>query len=591
MILTDYVQIVISRKNIDYFSLYYKDIKLKDKIKVKPEELQTGSNSFIDVKCDICGLERNIKYQAYYKNINSCEDYPIYTCDKCSHLKIKSHNRKKWGVDYFSQTDDYKIKFKSTMLERWGVEHALQSNYFKEKLKKTNIERFGVENPFMDVIMIRDKFKDKWGVDHPSKVKSIKDKIENTKIINDTSLSSTEIKNKIKRTNNLRYNGHPMKNLNITNKVKETNLRKYGVEYNLQSDICREKIKETCLGKWFVDNPMKSDEIRSRFIISNDKDYIKYLGESYSLFFCEKGHEFSINIDNYHSRKKSKTKICTVCNPIGSSSSIKELELFEFIKSIYLGEIIQSYRDGLEIDIYLPDLRIGFEFNGLYWHSEKYKDKWYHINKTNHFLDRGIKIIHIWEDDWDYKRSILESQIRNWLGLTKNKIFARQCEVREITKPSESTKFLNVNHIQGRSNSNLKLGLYYNGELVSLMTFDHFEGRKKMVDNEWNINRFCNKLDTIVVGGSSKLLNFFIKTYSPKRIISYADKDWSIGNLYETLGFKMVSETKPDYKYILDGRRIHKSRYRKSFTGISESDLNIFKVFDCGKIKFEKIIN
>jgi hypothetical protein len=135
------------------------------------------------------------------------------------------------------------------------------------------------------------------------------------------------------------------------------------------------------------------------------------------------------------------------------------------------------------------------------------------------------------------------------------------------------------------------LGLYYNGELVSLMTFDHFEGRKKMVDNEWNINRFCNKLDTIVVGGSSKLLNFFIKTYSPKRIISYADKDWSIGNLYETLGFKMVSETKPDYKYILDGRRIHKSRYRKSFTGISESDLNIFKVFDCGKIKFEKIIN
>src|SRR5690606_582497 len=134
---------------------FYKNIKLKDIIKIKPEQLQKGSNILIDAKCDICGIERNIKYQAYYKNINSCEEYPIYTCDKCSHIKIKSHNRKKWGVDYFSQTKEYNDKFKKTMKERWGVEYAQQSDIIREKTKETNLKKFGVENPFMDNKMIR----------------------------------------------------------------------------------------------------------------------------------------------------------------------------------------------------------------------------------------------------------------------------------------------------------------------------------------------------------------------------------------------------------------------------------------------------
>ena len=80
-----------------------------------------------------------------------------------------------------------------------------------------------------------------------------------------------------------------------------------------------------------------------------------------------------------------------------------------------LNEQFISYRDSLEIDVYLPELKIGFEFNGLYWHSEECKDKNYHLNKTNYFKEKGIRIIHIWEDDWDFKRSIIESQIKNWI--------------------------------------------------------------------------------------------------------------------------------------------------------------------------------
>ena len=125
------------------------------------------------------------------------------------------------------------------------------------------------------------------------------------------------------------------------------------------------------------------------------------------------------------------------------------------------------------------------------------------------------------------------------------------------------------------------------------MTFDSFEGRKKMEEGGYNLSRFCNKLGYNVVGGASKLLSYFIKEYKASRIVSYADKDWSIGSLYYTLGFENILESKPDYKYIVDNNRVHKSRYKKSKlkTTLTESktmeELGINKIYDCGKIKFE----
>jgi len=265
--------------------------------------------------------------------------------------------------------------------------------------------------------------------------------------------------------------------------------------------------------------------------------------------------------------------------------------LFEFISSIYLGVIKRNYKiEGNELDIYLPELNLGFEFNGVYWHSNKFRDNRYHLNKTNFFKKGGIRVIHIWEDDWLLRNEILKSQIRNWLGLSTNKVFARKCQVLEITDSKIVTNFLNDNHIQGTVRSNLKLGLFLGEEMVSLMTFDHLEGRKKMGLVNWNINRFCNKSGYSIIGGASKLFNHFIKNYNVNRVISYADKDWSVGDLYLKLGFKKVNESKPDYKYVVGMNRIHKSRFRKSKTGISESKLDINKIWDCGKIKFEMII-
>jgi hypothetical protein len=119
-----------------------------------------------------------------------------------------------------------------------------------------------------------------------------------------------------------------------------------------------------------------------------------------------------------------------------------------------------------------------------------------------------------------------------------------------------------------------------------------------MPSTEWNLSRFCNVLNTNVIGGASKLLSYFIKNYNPKRIISYADKDWSMGGVYYKLNFSLIGESDPDYKYIIDNNRVHKSKFRKSKlnTNLSESNYmreqGIYRIWDCGKIKFEiKYIN
>lgn len=406
----------------------------------------------------------------------------------------------------------------------------------KCKTKKTNLEKWGVENPSqLDSIKEkkRETFIQNWGVDHPSK--------------------SDIIKEKKRETFQDRFGfDNPFQSEVVKEKIKNTNIIKFGVENPSQSEDIKERKRETFIQN--CDHPLKSNEIKE----SINKKNLEKCGES-------------------------------LCNPIGDLKSIKEKELYLFIKSIYNGEVIQSSRDGMEIDIYLPEINLGFEFNGLYWHSELYRDKYYHLNKTNYFKERDIRIIHIWEDDWINKRSILESQIKYLLNKSQVGIFARKCHVREIDSKI-STKFLEDNHIQGRDYSVIKLGLFFNDELVSIMTFNKSEGRKKMEGGGWNLSRFCNKINYSVTGGASKLLNFFIKNYDVRRIVSYADRDWSMGDLYFKLGFYLVSQNNPDYKYIVNNKRVHKSRFRKSKTGLSESELNLLKIWDCGKIKFEMVI-
>jgi hypothetical protein len=440
----------------------------------------------------ICDYCNSLK-TVMYKEYNRNISYNNkFSCsNKCAVLKRKELSLIKYGIEDTSSLESTKEKYKKTCIEKYG-DYYIKTSEFKYKTKNTLIERYGE--------------------DHYSKTEQFKIKI------------------------------------------KDTSLKRYGNEYYSKTEEYIERIKQTNINKYGVDNFSKSEERKKLTKIGNHKDYIKYIGNSISLFRCEKNHEYEIHIDNYHNRINRNINLCTICNPIGDLKSIKEKDLYEFISSIYSGEIIQSYRDGLEIDIYLPKLNIGFEFNGSYYHSELYRDKYYHINKTNHFKERGIQIIHIWEDDWDLRKDIIKSQIRNWIGVTENKIYARKCYIKEISK-NDLIYFLNENSLEKIDYFTIQIGLFYNEKLVSILCFDD------------DIIVTSGLLNTNIIGGISKLLKYLSDNYDIKKVISYLNKDCFSGDLYYQLGFKKIEELLPDYKIISNN-----------------------KIWNCGKLKFEKNI-
>ena len=522
--------------------------------------------------CKVC--KSNVKFLSYKRG------YRDYCSKSCSNndpdlvaLKLKNYkisNLEKYGVENPSMLDSIKDKTSQSKLN-------LDYNEIDIKSKKTFMNKYGVENPSM-LESIKKKKKEttikNWGVENPFQSELLKEK------------------------------------------SKKKLLTKYGVDHPLKSDFIKESIKKTNIEKWGVDNYTKTSIYKNLMFdkyhlcdiktnLNSDRNYIKYigLGQYELLCDCDKNHTYVTNSHLYHSRKSLNNKQCIICYPIKNSQSVKEKDLLQFIKSIYDGEIISGYRDGLEIDIYLPQLKLGFEFNGLYWHCEIFKTKNYHLDKLNHFKERDIKVINIWEDDWDFRNNIVKSQIKNWLGKTNTKIWARKCEVRIVDDLKTIRSFLNDSHIQGYVSSSLKIGLFYENELVSLMTFDHFEGRKKMNDDDWNLSRFCNRTDINVIGGASKLLSYFKKIKKPNRIISFADKSWSTGELYYKLNFYLKSTSYPNYSYFIDKMRVNKQRYKKSKlinmgfdenkseSKIMEDEFGSYKIFDCGQLKFEWIKN
>jgi len=237
-----------------------------------------------------------------------------------------------------------------------------------------------------------------------------------------------------------------------------------------------------------------------------------------------------------------------------------------YISQNYSKEIQKNYRKlGQEIDIYLPDLKLGIEFNGLYWHSEKQKNKSYHYDKLIFLKNKNINLITIWEDDWVFKQEIIISILNNAMHNITTKIDARKCKILFVNNV-EKIQFLNNNHIQGNCSSSINIGLYYNSELCALITFGKMRfimGQKNNKDNEYELLRFCSKKNCVVRGGASKLFKIFIDKYNPNKIISYSNLDIGNGDLYKTLGFKNLGYTKINYWWTDYSKRFHRSGFMK----------------------------
>lgn len=437
--------------------------------------------------------------------------------------------------------------------------------------------------------------------------------------------SKEELVKRQKETINKKYGvDHYPQHKDFIKKQKETKLKKYGDEnYNNIEKVKKtkeknygnknynniEKQKKTCQTKYGVDNYAKSNNYKNKLI----KDFIKiYPDISFKtikkgsvIIECPKcNNESELSKQLLYERHKREYDCCLICNPLGfNQRSGYEEEISNFLKECNIKHIT-NYKlpnSKTEVDLYIPDHNIGFEFNGLYWHNELYKTPNYHLEKTIKCENVGISLVHIFEDEWIYKKEIVKSIIKNKLNISENKVFGRKCKIKEVTV-EESKKFLEENHIQGSVNSSVKIGLYYNDKLISLMTFS--KGRIIMggKTDEWELNRFCNKLNTNVIGAASKLLKYFLENYKPKKLISYSDIRIFDGKMYEKLNFKMISQSKPNYWYVIGDKRHYRFNFKKSNLikeGYDKNktekqimfDRKIYRIYDCGNIRWELTID
>lgn len=324
---------------------------------------------------------------------------------------------------------------------------------------------------------------------------------------------------------------------------------------------CGKKTVNTFISKYGFnkhDVKISRDEFieRANKIHNHKYDYSNVEYESYQkhvLISCPEHGDFW-QLPQYHIQNRNGCPSC--------AGTHLQYEIYNFINGLTCDTIINNSRSVIypeELDILVPRLSIAIEVNGMYWHSfnhvESNMERNRHVHKLDKCIDKGISLIQIAEYEWREKRPVVESMLLNKFGLSQ-KIYARQCYVRPV-EAREYREFVDSNHLQGYRYSNVIYGLEFQNELVAVMSFN------KHNKYGWEITRFCNKLDASVVGGASRLFKNFLNEHNPDRVLTYADRRYSDGNLYKQLGFEFDGMTKPNYIYIKGLNHYSRQKFQK----------------------------
>lgn len=485
----------------------------------------------------------------------------------------------KYGVSNPGQIPGHSKKVKQTCLERYG-----DPNYVNpEKAKQTTVERYGVEYY----------------------------------------TQTAEYKSSVKETCLLKYGvEHHTQTAEFKERMRIKSLETYGVNQFWLSQASRDKTRATCLanGGYTLQRPeiakfaLKAhrDKFNKR-LAAFKFDNVELLDVEKRLFKCLRCNKEFIKDKEIGLSKGNPQKFprCLSCYPIHTLNkcSLFHQEVLGYMINtlgINKSEIIENDRTVLkeinkEVDLYIPGKKIAFELNGNIWHTEIYGGKVpdYHLNKTVVSEKQGVRLIHIFEDEWIDKRELVKEKISYLLGARANKpaAYARCCTIKPI-EASMANFFLEANHLQGgETGSSVRLGAFHKQAnkniLVAVMTFGQPRERmgSEKEEGSWELNRFATDITMKVPGIGSKLFSRFVKTHVPNKVISYADKRWStpiVSNVYDRLGFKLVSTSHPTYFYVHPNKKNYKlreTRYKFRKPNLAK----LFPDYDASKTEWENM--
>lgn len=294
---------------------------------------------------------------------------------------------------------------------------------------------------------------------------------------------------------------------------------------------------------------------------------------------------------------------CPIC---AKKTSKYEQEIYDWLVSIGITNIDRNkyyFKDGkrFEADLFLPDFNLAIDFHGLYFHSNVYKEKNYHLDKLDFFTSLNINFIQIFENEWLSKQEIVKSIVKRKLNMTE-KIYARKCVVREISL-KETKNFCEAYHLQGYSKCAIRIGMFYSDELVSVMTVG--ANRFKQTDVYELIRYTCHPLYS-VTGGMKKMLAYLKNEYQINELDSFIERRYFNGAGYLNAGFKLVGVSVPNYFYfkssdptiIYNRMMFQKAKLHKKLKIFDDKlseyenmmDNGFLRIYDCGNIKVQIIL-
>ena len=424
-------------------------------------------------------------------------------------------------------------------------------------------------------------------------IRARKDKISKTLKVREIHLSEEE--KKIRKINLNKYwkemskEERSLRNKNLINKIKETKLKRYGDENYNNS----EQISKTYKEHYNINNPASNwNHISAENLaIIRDKEKFKQYILSIPLDErCIYTIARGLNIArSYCSNLLNKYQIYE--DPevkIHRNISKPQLDLQEYISSICDFDIIINTKKIItpyELDIYIPEKQVAIEYNGNYYHTTNNVDKKTHYKKSKLCEEKGIRLIHIFEYEWENERQrpILENIIKNALGVNLNKIYARNLNI-EVKESKCMKEFFETNNIQGFRGGKFAICLVDKKTkeiYMSYMMGSAFFGKGKY---EWEVIRGATKLGYTVVGGASKIWKYFKKTYNPNNCVYYIDYNYFNGNSIQNLDKFELIETQFSFKnYFVNENKV-KNRdpiHHKEIKQLEEQGL-IYPIYNAG---------